>query len=383
MARVTLGIVGLGRGMAHLRNALRLEQAELVGACDWYEPRRRRAAEVLHENGTSIQLLEEFDELLALKPDALVIASNGKIQCEHVRRTMEAGCHVLSEVPGAYTADEWVAVRDAVERTGRTYMLAENSSFLDFLRHWRAWLLQGDLGPISIAEAEYLHYLPATLEFPDGSRLSPSRAKAQGRTDGRPIWRADQPPIQYLTHDLGPLLEVLDDRVVSVSCRGAPWWCAETPLRSDGQIALFTTAKGTLVKIMVTLSTRQPSAHRYRILGVDGTAEWFSHEGYCRRLTRDREEKEGWERIDIGTAAPDADSSTGHGGCDLNMLRAFVEAVANGRPSPIDVYRAIEYSLPGIIANASAEAGGAPMEVPNLRRAPFAGTHFWDVVGLP
>jgi len=33
----------------------------------------------------------------------------------------------------------------------------------------------------------------------------------------RPVWRADQPPIQYLTHDLGPLLEVLDDRVVSVN----------------------------------------------------------------------------------------------------------------------------------------------------------------------
>ncbi|MBN1669626.1 MAG: Gfo/Idh/MocA family oxidoreductase [Kiritimatiellae bacterium] len=386
MAKVKIGILGLGRGLGHLRNALALKDAEVIGACDWYPARHERAGQILAQRGAEIALRKEFEELLALKPDAVVVASNGKIQAEHACRAMEAGCHVLSEVPGAYTVEEWIRIRDTVERTGKVYMLAENSCFLDFLRHWRKWVIEDQFGPISIAEAEYLHYLPATLELPDGSRLSPSQAKAQGRTDPRPIWRADQPPIQYLTHDLGPTLEVLEDCAVSVTCRSAPWWCKETPLRADGQIALFHTAKGTLVKILVTLSTRMPSGHRYRIMGTDGSAEWFSYEGFCRRLTRDQghsEEKTAWERVDIGTAAPDADPTAGHGGTDLSMLAGFIRAIAEDAPPPIDVYRAIEFSLPGIIANKSAEQGGTPMSIPNLRRRPFERTRFWDFVGLP
>ena len=381
MDKLRVGVLGLRRGLTHLRNFLAIEEAEVIGAADRFPACRERAEEMMGPNGGKV--VAEYDDLLAMKPDAIIVASNGKQQVEHACRAMEAGCHVLSEIPGADTEAELIRLRDAVERTGMTYMTGENSCFLDFLRYWHKWISEDRFGPISIAEAEYLHYLPATLWAPDGSRFTPSEAKAQGRRDCTPIWRADQPPIQYLTHDLGPLLEVLDDRCVSVSCRSAPWRCKEAPLRSDGQIALFHTAKGALIKIMITLNTRQPSGHRYRILGTDGTAEWFSYEGFCRRLDRDREEKEGWERIDIGSAALDQDTSTGHGGTDLKLARHFTKAVLEGRPAPIDVYRGIEYALPGIIANRSAELGGVPLAIPDMRREPFTGSGFWDVVGLP
>ena len=39
-----------------------------------------------------------------MRPDAVVVASNGKRQVQHAIQAMEAGCHVLSEVPGAYPA---------------------------------------------------------------------------------------------------------------------------------------------------------------------------------------------------------------------------------------------------------------------------------------
>src|SRR5436309_1194798 len=123
------------------------------------------------------------------------------------------------------------------------------------------------------------------MTLPDGTTITPTEARAQGHTDARPVWRADQPPIQYLTHDLGPLLEVLDDRVVSVSCRSAPWRSKDAPLRSDGQIALFQTARGALIKIMVTLNTSRPEEHRYRLFGVDGSCEWFGYERCARRFS--------------------------------------------------------------------------------------------------
>ncbi len=381
MDRLKVGILGLGRGIAHVRNFLNVEEAEVIGACDRYPTLRERGEALLKPRGGKV--VAEFEELLALRPDAVVIASNGKRQVEHACQAMEAGCHVLSEVPGADTMEELIRLRAAVELTGKTYMLGENSCFMDFLRYWRKWVLEGRMGPISMGEAEYLHYLPQTLYSPDGARLSPSQARAQGRTDCRPIWRADQPPIQYLTHDLGPLLEVLDDRCVSVTCRSAPWRCTEAPLRSDGQIALFQTAKGALLKIMVTLNTRRPDEHRYRLFGTGGSAEWFLYEGFCRLFDRDCPDGKGWQRVNIGLAGVGEDSSTGHGGTDWKLARHFTRSVLAGGPAPIDVYRAIEYALPGIIANQSAEMGGVPLSIPDLRREPFAGTRFWDTVGIP
>lgn len=384
MSKIAIGILGVRRGLVHLRNFLRIEEARVIGVADRDPACRQKAAERFAECGVSDAcIVEEYEDLLALKPDAICVASNGRMQAEHSIQALRAGCHVVSEVPGAFTLDEWIRLRAAVEQTGKIYMLAENSAFLDFLRYWRKWNIEGRFGPISIAEGEYLHYLPETLVRPDFSRCSPSAAKARGIADAVPIWRADQPPIQYLTHDLGPLLEVLDDRCVSVSCRGAAWRCPEAPLRSDGQIALFETVKGALIKIMVTLNTRRPSAHNYRLFGVEGSAEWYSHEKYCRLFAAGRDLKEGWERIDIGAAGAGDDPTAGHGGTDLKMARGFARAILNGETVPIDIYRGIEYSLPGIVAAQSAQLGGAPLPIPDLRPKPFEGTRFWDFVGLP
>ena len=65
------------------------------------------------------------------------------------------------------------------------------------------------------------------------------------------------------------------------------------------------------------------------------------------------------------------------------MARYFVDTVLHGRPNPIDVYRAIEYSLPGIMASRSAETGEVPIQIPDLRVEPFSATTFWDAVPLP
>jgi hypothetical protein len=178
-------------------------------------------------------------------------------------------------------------------------------------------------------------------------------------------------------------LEVLDDRVVSVVCRSAPWRNEDAPLRSDGQIALFQTANGALIKIMVTLNTARPEEHRYRLFGVAGGAEYFSYERCARRFSRGDVTREGWEVVPIGYAAVGEDRTAGHGGADLKVARHFTQAILDGRPAPIDVYRMIEYTLPGILANKSAELGGTQVTVPDLRRTPFKGTGFWNTLPLP
>jgi predicted dehydrogenase len=385
MEPVTVGILGLRRGHSHFRNFLLTEEARVIGAADRIEQWRARAAQTATELARDgIAYVEEFEQLLEMKPDAIVIASNGRQQMEHTVQALEAGCHVLSEVPGAMTQEEILRIARVVEATGRQYMLAENSSFLGFLRYWRRWIEEGRFGAISMADGEYLHYLPHTMVDDKGDQFTPSQVREQGLAGVRPVWRSDMAPIQYLTHDLGPLLEVLDDRVVTVNCVEAPWWNGETPLRSDGQYALFKTARGRLIRILVTLSTRRPGAHNYRLFGTEGSAEWYSHEGFCRRLEKTRDESQGWERVDIGTARDDVPAAaSGHGGTDIWTAITFARALQAGRTVPIDVYRMADYTLPGILAAQSAVNGGAAVHVPDIRRAPFEHTAFWEHVGLP
>ena len=381
MSKLRVGILGLGRGITHLHNFLNLKDAEVIACADRITRLREDALAAIAPR--TVPMVAEFEELLEMRPDAVVIASNGRFQAGHAIQALEAGCHVMSEVPGAFTHEEILSVVAAVERAGKQYMLAENSAFWDFLRHWRKWIEQGLFGSISIAEAEYLHYLPGSMVDKEGNRYTPTEVALKGIKDVRPLWRADQPPIQYLTHDLGPLLNVLDDRAVSVTCRSGPYWCKEAPLRSDGQIALFQTAKGSLIKIMVTLNTRRPGEHNYRLFGTLGSVEWYDHEGFSRRFQRDREESQGWEKVDLGLAAPEDDTTTGHGGADSKTAYHFTKSVLAGRTVPIDVYRMCDFTLAGILANRSAELGGQPIAIPDVRRQPFQGTDFWEHVGLP
>lgn len=203
MDKVKVGILGLRRGLSHLRNFLNTDEAEVIGAADRIAACRDRAAETVERMGRKVEFVAEFEELLTLKPDAVAIASNGRLQAGHAIQAMEAGCHVLSEVPGAMTQEEILRLAVTVERTGKQYMLAENSSFQNFLRYWRKWVMAGRFGAISMADGEYLHYLPATMVNEAGERFTPTQVREQGIQDVRPTWRADQPPIQYLTHDLG------------------------------------------------------------------------------------------------------------------------------------------------------------------------------------
>jgi hypothetical protein len=49
------------------------------------------------------------------------------------------------------------------------------------------------------------------------------------------------------------------------------------------------------------------------------------------------------------------------------MVQAFVEAVQENRPSPIDVHTALDMTLPGLCARLSAENGSRPVEIPSFR----------------
>ncbi|SVE59241.1 uncharacterized protein METZ01_LOCUS512095, partial [marine metagenome] len=173
MDKVKVGVLGLRRGLSHLRNFLNTQEAEVIGVADRVKQWRDRAAEAVGKmDRKGIDFASEFEELLEMRPDAVVIASNARQQAAQAIQAMEAGCHVLSEVPGAFTQEEIAHIAMTCQRTGKQYMLAENSSFMGFLRYWRKWVTEGRFGAISLADGEYLHYLPATMVNASGDTFT-------------------------------------------------------------------------------------------------------------------------------------------------------------------------------------------------------------------
>lgn len=57
----------------------------------------------------------------------------------------------------------------------------------------------------------------------------------------------------------------------------------------------------------------------------------------------------------------------GHGGGDYFVARDFVHAIMRGESLPIDVYRAMNYTVPGLVSEQSIAEGGAPVAVPDFR----------------
>jgi hypothetical protein len=49
------------------------------------------------------------------------------------------------------------------------------------------------------------------------------------------------------------------------------------------------------------------------------------------------------------------------------MVRAFLQAVEEDTASPIDIYAALDMSLPGLCAHQSAIQGGQPVPIPDWR----------------
>lgn len=68
----------------------------------------------------------------------------------------------------------------------------------------------------------------------------------------------------------------------------------------------------------------------------------------------------------IDPSAPPEARKGGHGTSGHFMIRDFLKAVATGSQPSIDIVRAIEMTVPGLVAHESAMQGGVWLDVPQL-----------------
>jgi len=355
---IRFGGVGLRRGLGLLETLAKHPQVDVVAVCDQaLDGRLKDAAPVdqLRRSGAKIEATyDDFDRFCEHEMDAVLIATPPPAHAAMSVAALNANLHTLCEVPAIYNGlDEADTLLDAARRSRAKYMMAENCCYWGFIQTWKQVVADGRIGRVTYAEAEYVHDVPELMTAPDGSLT----------------WRAGLYPLQYLTHSLGPILDVIDDRVVSVVAMDTgpqrePAW--STP---DQAVGLFRTAGGCVIKVLCSFSNaRQPPQHYYSIYGTTGVLETPRQVPKTPADLDDAPDLQGPTATSptrgVGAAKGSAED---HRSADAAMLHDFVDCLIEDRPPPIDAVRALEFTVPGLCARESAEHGSQPVVVPDYR----------------
>jgi predicted dehydrogenase len=368
MSELTVGILGTARGMTLARLFDAHPSTRVTALCDRIDARREHAlTELPHAVG-----YQQYEDMLgsADRPDIVVVASEPMDHARHSCMALEAGCAVLSEVPAIHTLEDAQTLVDTVERTRGFYMFGENCNYYNPIHVWKRFRDEGVLGDIVHAEGEYIHDI-RSITWLDTEGKPVAMNERRSRTDIRPHWRADYDPIRYVTHSLGPVLWLMETRCTHVSCMGAPPRAHETIKSPDIQVAIMSTEIDAPIRQTVAFSVpHEPGRQWFSIYGTKAHVEWKRAHWDEPKMYVDGQEVRDMNRMDW-PVAPDwlthLAGKEGHGGIDAALVEDFVDALYNGKPSPIDVHTGLDYSLPGVYAAMSAHAGGKLIRIPNTR----------------
>ena len=354
MTRYRIGISGLGRGSSLARVLALMPGCEIAAACD-------PDADRLHAFGEmypGAALYADYDDMLDAGLDVAVIASPLPLHCPQSIAALEAGCHVLQEVPLGPSLEACHALLQAVRSHPRQkFMLAENCCYWAHILSWKEMVRQGQIGTLTYAEAEYVHDVRSLMRDRDGT----------------PTWRASLPPIHYCTHSLGPLLWVTGARCVTAIGLASPSLLDPTLNSPDIEVGLFHTARGAAIKVLCGFKVvREPAFHYYSIYGTRGCLETARPPGAMRThaYLQSIPHLQGMVEIPLTESiphAPRAASLGGHGTAEHEMIQAFMRAVDEDTAPQIDIYAALDMSLPGLCAHHSAMEGGQPVPIPDWR----------------
>ena len=344
----------MGRGKLFVETLSRMEGCEVVAVCD------PNPATFDGLSGPTAHT--SYEHFLDEELDIVAVISPGPAHAEQSLQALERGAHVLCETPCVYSLDEARSVVAAVEKTGLKYMLAENYIWRGSFVRIQEMAEAGKFGEVVYAEGDYTHDCRG-LMLADEDGFVPY-AERHRHPNAKKTWRATHlPPIQYCSHTLGPILRLLDDRVVSAFGLSICGRAAPDLAPTDLESALFETGGGAVIRLTNGFTVAHPCSHYFNFVGTRGSAKMLSAGGVALKWwTEVEEELSGWQ--DLPT--PLVERSDGRDDVAV-MVEEFVESVRSDTKPPIDVYESMDMTVPGIIAHQSGLKGGVKMDVPDLR----------------
>jgi len=360
MQKIRVGVVGVGRGSGFARKVGPFVGMELVALCDTWEERLQALGKELE-----VPTYTEYDKFLEHDMDAVILANYFHQHAPFAIKALESDKHVMSETSACFTLGEGVALIEAVEKSGKIYMFAENYPYMLFNQEMRKLYKSGLVGEFKYGEGEYVHPMASSSSC--------------GISPGKNHWRNWIPATYYNTHSLAPIMFITDTWPVKVNGFVMAYdpddevHFGNTVRRSDLASAMMVRMDNGAVAKLLKGSLRGHGVW-VRIHSSKGLMENLRH-GYrqmvrVRREPFDKSEDEQTEQI-YKPELPEEHAQAvkaGHGGGDYFVSYHFAKAIRRNEQPYLNVYRGVAMSIVGIQAYRSALQDSNTVEIPDFRK---------------
>ncbi len=370
--QVKIGVVGGGFGSSfqwHLH-----PNGNVAAVCDIRPDRLQRLSEV-YRCHAAYKRFREFLQHPEL--EAVAVFTPAPLHVWMATEAMKVGKHVISAVPAGMSLEELEQLLEAVKRTGMKYMMAETSYYRPEIITCREWAKEGKFGTIFYSEAEYHHEGLMALMYDDR---------------GFPTWRHGFPPMHYPTHCTGMIVPVTGERLVEVYASG--WGDRHEVLQTNqyknpfwNTTGFFKTSGGHSTRISVCWHIAAGGTERAHFYGDRLSyimARPEKSPDTVIQISKDGKtviDSNGYPEGDVKMEAYAQPNhfeklpaplrvKTGHGNSHAFLTHEFVSAILEDRRPAVDVWEAIAYTLPGIVAHQSALRGGEVMKIKDYGKAP-------------
>jgi len=364
MKKVRIGVIGVGRGKSMIRYCAAVDNAQVVAICDkWAEGLDMMKKKM---TGHDIAYYTDYDEFLRHDMDAVVLANYATEHGTYAVKLLDSGRHVLSEVLPTETMAQAVALCEAVERSGKVYAYAENYCYMQHaFEMWRRYKA-GEIGEAVYMEGEYVH---------DCASIWPRITYGE-----RNHWRNLLTPNFYCTHSCGPMITMSGLRPVQVVGFELPQGIdmLSVGAQKGAAVEMITFENGAVGKSLHGDLKRTPSSYNYVFYGQNGMMESdrFAHNHDTLSVYSEIGKPFGkgvWEErfVPPHFIEPElAAKVKTHGGSDFYPTHFFIKKILGdpvGEEWSIDVYKALDMSICGLLGYRSVLAGNKPMKIPNFR----------------
>lgn len=358
MKQIRVGVLGLGQGRSHLRAFQLLEGSCVVAVCDQNSV---LAARVAHEFNVAT-CHPHFEAMLEDRNiDLIVVATPDHLHGQHAIQALEAGKHVLSEIPMATTLEECERIIQLTDRSGLKYHMGNQVRYAFCLRDVQALIQSGDLGDVFYGEGEYLHEMEDIVGHREADhwRIHPQTPQTTLLGGG--------------PHAIDTLRWLMGVRFVEVQAYHAAQLSRWQTIHTT--VALFKTSNGGIAKVTVSYGMKRPYCLYYAVYGSDGSFERTRDQGGSVEDTTNylyHSKLSGARRM-VPVTVPNWNNprlqrqhALGHGTMEIEQAQHFLRAIQEDSEPAIGPREAARSIAAGICALTSADQGGGQVRIPEF-----------------
>jgi predicted dehydrogenase len=385
---ISVGLVGLGSfGAAFAELFKRHPLVDRIALCD-LEPERIEVfakRQSWRDKFRPQDAYASFDDVCRADLDALAIITQPWLHAAQAVQAMEAGKHVYSAVPIVWLPDgdeilQWCdKLVETCRRTGMTYMLGETTYYRPEAMYCRRRAAERAFGRFVHGEGHYFH----DVDDPGCNLRDVHRQRTTGRA-GREWLKAEERyrkrgvrggPMHYPTHSVSGIVAVMEAHMT----RACAWGFTDATNDDyfggefSNETALFQMSNGATARVCEYRQIGHTGEEIFRIFGTQGTFRedfWVTKANWTKLTEAEMRDPLPEEVAQAFKGEGDSVEYGGHGGSHAYLVHEFVEAVAQGRLPAINVWEAVRYMAPGVMAHKSALRGGEVLDVPDWGDAP-------------